>query len=258
MCVGDLISLVVLFIFVCFGFLLYLLITSPYTFELLNEKSGFLTTHKFFSGQLPFLLKEPIQTKQLQLFKDLIRILNENQIDYWLVESTLLAFHLFKQLMPWEDKVTIAILHKDLHKLVSLRPILEKSTKTKLVANRIGYSYCENNLSQYPNIDIQILDEVDNNIKLCTPLNELGECQYEDVYQRQWFGKGLEYPKSTIFPLKKIPLEGTDLELNIPADVTKCLHVIYGKDLNIQSSKYACIGNKMTMNLLQRVAQKFI
>lgn len=256
MCVEDVIKLSVLFIFLCVGFTLYLLMTSPYSFELLDQESQYVNDHKFFNGQLPFLLKEPIQTKQLALFKDLTKILNEKNIQFWLTETTLLSFHLFKKLTPWEDKITIAILHSDLHKLVQLRPMLEQTKKQRLIINKNGYSYCENNFALFPNIDIQILQSIDDiNIIGCAPLNELGECEYDETLQ-QWFGKKLSFPKDLIFPLKKIIFDG--IELFIPQQFDKYLQSLYGKDLNIQSSKYVCINNKMTMNLFQRVVQFWI
>ncbi len=245
MCLVD---VIVFFVFICLGITVWILISSPYTFDKLQQ-GDFVNENTKFIGTAPFLLKDEIQLKQKTLFKDLIKTLNENKVDYWITDTTLLATELYQKLMPWEDKITINVLHRDLHKLISLRPMFERNNKTKFIYTKHGYSYCENNIYQYPNIDIFIMDEVNGEMKVCGPLNELGECEYGDALLR----RGLtDYSRDLVFPLKKALCE--EIEVNIPQNTEKYLVMYYGKDYKnrIQGSNLAPLWNKLTLNLVER------
>ncbi len=242
-----LIDFIVFFVIFCFGIAIWFLIWSPYSFDKLQQGEFVNERTIFKDGNIPFLLKQETQLNQKLMFKDLIQCFNENKFDYWITESTLLGTIQYSKLMPWEDKISINILHKDLYKLVSLRPTLERNGKSKLISTKNGYLYCENNIYRYPCIDIFIIDEVVGEMKLCTPLNELGQCQYDDSLTRS------SYPKDWIFPLQKTICE--EIEVLIPNQSDKCLNLYFGKDYQnqIKGSKYAPIWNKMTLNCFSRI-----
>lgn len=229
-------DVIVFCVFIIFGVTLWLVLSSPYTFDKnpINEQNA---------NCIPFLLKPDVQLKQKSLFKDLVNCLHDNNFTYWLTDSTLLYAINHQKLMPWEDKISINVLHKDLVQLVALRNILEQSGKAKLVATKKGYLYCENNMYQYPCIDIFIMDDTKDFIHACNGLNELGQCQFDEK---------TSFEKDLIFPLMTCLVE--QLNVCIPRDYDKLLVSKYGKDYKyyVEQSKYAPVYNKLTMNLINR------
>jgi hypothetical protein len=61
-------------------------------------------------------------------------------------------------------------------------------------------------------------------LSICTPLDELNACSYEDSHTR----RGEVFDVMDVLPLKPTPFE--HLELNIPQHPEKCLNQLYGED----------------------------
>jgi hypothetical protein len=127
------------------------------------------------------------------------------------VKNTLLAVVRHGQLLPWEDRVCIAILYDDLRKVVEMRGKMEQSGLALLKHGKHAYYYCANNFSQYPYIEINIMQPRDHEISVCTPTDELGACSFQDSFLR----RREVFARDAVFPLRTVTLNGT-LDINVP------------------------------------------
>lgn len=228
-------SLVHLFLFVvCVALIvcLFLFFMSPYVpFRKMDVVREPVLTHavdgksvNLTFQNIPYLLKPSVQTLQLELLSNLTDFLQHAQCSFWAVKSTLLAAVRHGQLIPWDDMVCVAILHDDLHTLVHLRPEMEKTGKFLLKYHRHAYYFCANNYAQYPCVEINIMQPKDHEISVCTPLDELGGCSFQDSFLR----RREICNKDAVFPLKYITF--ANMSLPIPNHAEECLRVAFGSD----------------------------
>jgi hypothetical protein len=205
----------------------------------------------------PYQIKQTVADELSVLFKTLTLKLSENKITWWVVRSTLLASERHGGMMPWTDRLEIAVLHDDLVKLVGMRKDLQESSarvkNSKLACFRNGYRYGTDMGSGiiFPYVNIDLLKATDIEMSLCTPLDELSECSFSDAYTR----RREVFTKETVIPLQQdVPFallraatypamlgsnESKDNDddfvlINIPAKPQQCVDVLFGGDAMTQ------------------------
>lgn len=235
-------------------------IMSPFSSKRVDEKEIMINratgekieVHVPKSGA-PLSLKTWVQTKQLELLEQLTRELHANDVTYWAVKSTLLATVRHGKLMPWDDTVSIAILHKDLRKLVDMRNKLQETGKSLLQHGKHAYFFCTNNFSRFPVIEINIMEPKDHEISVCTPTDELGACSFEDSHLR----RNEVFPYADVFPLGSMAL-GT-LAIPIPHVPDTCLTTTFGPNWKTMPlwDKSKVVNNGYSYSLVRRFFPSF-
>ena len=173
----------------------------------------------------PLTVKQSVNERMIALFTHLVQHLNEAQLQFWLVDQTLLSHQLFGGLAPYQSTLDIAILHEDLEALVALRKTLEKGDKFQLLATTHYYLLSErNNFARYPAVRITLMTKSKQEVLCCSPLDELGRCSLADSHTRRASVFRLEH----VFPLTKATFQG--LEVQIPGDTAACLSSQYLSD----------------------------
>lgn len=201
-------------------FLLFLVITSPVGKIIaknnINYKIGnnirTIPSNIFFDNN-PIILKSKILNEMKSLLKDVIDVLDKNNITYWTVCGTFIGVHRHKGFIPWDDDIDLAILYNDVPKLLKIKSYLD-SQDYQIFTRGGAYKIARKGFIPFPFIDLIVMNEQDNQLKLCYPLNFEGNCTYE---------KSLEWPKEVydtnrVFPLKKMIFE--DFMINVPKDDT--------------------------------------
>lgn len=61
------------------------------------------------------------------LLAELVKILNNNNITYWIIAGTLLGSIRHGEIIPWDDDADIAIFDADINKLIGLNSIINKN-----------------------------------------------------------------------------------------------------------------------------------
>jgi hypothetical protein len=184
------------------GLLVYYVVQyDPYSWDRLDSQSK-LIPHGLVPVHLPFLLKPLIQAEQSQMFRQLVSCLNETNTAYWLTRETLLYAINTKELVPWNDCLSIAILETDVEKFKGV---------------------VKNKLSQYTlKWDTKTLCGRDAmiHIEICN------EASYMTIYSS--LSKIAQtYSKTEIFPLQTITMMN-DLQVTVPKESGKILEVMFG------------------------------
>lgn len=196
----------------------------------------------------PLKLKKEIRTEQIQLLNHFTDCLEQAGISFWATKTTLLAAVKFGKLFPWDDKITVAILHSDLAKLSEIRPKLEKGVfGAKLVSGKHNWIYYKDNVSQFPNIEIAVMNIRFHEVSVCTPTNALGECSYQDSFTR----RKEVFPTNYVFPLTKVNF-GTSF-IFIPVNAKECLTLLYGPKWNLVWQEKQVLLNEKTRGLVKRL-----
>ncbi|MBI4005956.1 MAG: LicD family protein [Gammaproteobacteria bacterium] len=166
-----------------------------------------------------------------QLLKYLHELLVENNIPYWVSCGTLLGCVRHQGFIPWDDDIDINIELKYKIQLVALTPRLERDGYI-LCSSRGGFKCGFNNFACYPFVDIILVNEDRGILRLCYPLDKLGNCTYE--VGEQWPNEC--FKSIDVFPLKTLPFE--DFMVFVPNQHLRTLKQIYDDDcLDSVSSK---------------------
>lgn len=235
--------------------LVILFITSPFSGKKVEEKkhlthivTGQPATVEVPANGAPLVLKSWVQTKQMELLETLTRELQQNECVYWAVKTTLLGAVRHGKVMPWDDTISIAILHKDLRTLVNMRTKLQETGKALLQHGKHGYYYCTNNFSRFPFVEINIMEPKNHEISVCTPTDELGACSFEDSHLR----RNEVFTYNDVFPLGNLSL-GT-LAMPVPNNPSTCLRTCFGANWETQPmwSKFKVVYNAQGWSLARR------
>jgi hypothetical protein len=234
-------------------------ISSPFTFSRITatEIEHTLPGSMRFKVK-PYTLQVVVQKQLDGLFVKLCASLNRHGIGFWVVKSTLLGLMRHKQRIPWCDVYEIAIMYDDLPRLVSLRMELEQSEEFRLLSTPTGYTFALRGVVPYPAVTIDIMQQTDIEVSVCTPLDELGNCSFTHAYDR----RRDVFPTSTIMPLScgvdfkvvHIP-ESTTVKVNVPYHPERCLEVLYGPDwrTEVRQGSWPFVWNRYTRTLLRMV-----
>ena len=172
--------------------------------------------HEFqLDGKYPILKKETGE-KLIKLLEDLSKILDENEIPYWLTSGNLLGAVRHKGLIPWDDDIDINIPLEYIDKMKKV--VIEN--KMNYYKARGGYKIFNKN--SYPFIDIVVVEKEKDIWKLCYPLNEDNSCSYKTA--ENWPQECFD--DEDVFPLTKIPFE--NFEVNAPKNFKKLIFKMYG------------------------------
>jgi len=209
---------------------LFCFLTSPYTMRKIDVAHDTALTHATTGARVdlnytgvPYALKPSLQTAQLDLLRFFVNTLREQNIRCWAVKTTLLASVRHARLIPWEDHLSLAILHDELPMLVKLRTKLEHGGTALLKAGKHGYLYCANNIAQFPCIDIDLMKQREHEVNVCTPTDELGGCSFQDSFLR----RREVFSTEMVFPLR--PAKIDTIDILVPRRAEECLDILYNK-----------------------------
>lgn len=208
-----------------------------------------LNLEKFRIDRSLPVLKDNTQTVMQQMLRDFVNHLDIIGVEHWVVRSTMLAAVRHQCLMPWHEKISFAIDHNNLPKLIHLCDSLD-SGKYILRSSSDGYHFCINNFSRFPYINIFIASVVNNEVVCCTPLSEIGQCTYMDAHKR----RREIYHVSEVFPLRETKL--LDVVVKVPKNAEMCLDTLYGqdwKDKIIKKSTMSFFFNSYTDAVMRRL-----
>jgi phosphorylcholine metabolism protein LicD len=152
------------------------------------------------------------------LFKKLITIFNNNNIEYWLDGGTLLGYYRYKGIIPWDDDIDIAILNNNITKIENLKDILYNNN-IRLKKNKTNVYYqvdflndiIDENITNAIHIDIFLFEKKDNkyfNTDNRFIINDDEKCNYI-------------YDENNLFPL--IKSEFYNIPIYIPNNVDNIL-----------------------------------
>ena len=172
------------------------------------------------------LLKHAVQVQMQELLQKVVGWLEEANIRFWLVRSSMLAAVRHGSLMPWNDEMDIAIEHKDLAKLIGVRANMGGDDDDDIELKKVqgGYHFCRKNVASFPFVTIFIAKAVDKELVACTPLSDLGQCTFADSHKR----RREIYETDDVFPLRKVTLN--HVHVYVPRNAEKCLDILYGGD----------------------------
>ncbi len=233
-----------------------LFVISPYSFQQLNVAHDMALTHAqtgkrvdLYFSSTPFTLKQNVRAAQLDLLEHLTKNLENVKISCWAVKTTLLACVRHGQLVPWEDKISMAILHDHFETFINLRAKLENGGYALLLPGKHGYFYCVNNITRFPCIEICLMKQKDYEISICTPTTEIAMCSFQDSFLR----RREVFATDMIFPLKHASLGS--VSISIPNKAEACLDILYGKEwkTDAQWNKTRFIDNEIVKAGIRRV-----
>ncbi|SDK92649.1 LicD family protein [Pedobacter sp. ok626] len=157
--------------------------------------------------------KEDLSIVQ-QMLNDLSGLFNENGIDFFISDGTLLGYVRHRQIMAWDDDIDLSIERSEVPKLLKAVNSSKKYNILKRYWGKYKYEYYKiwNNKSDqirdlpygFPFVDVWIYDNKENDI----------------VYNH-----GLEVPLNYIFPTRKALFEGA--LVTIPKEPLHYLDIKY-------------------------------
>lgn len=172
----------------------------------------------------PPLMKHEVSTALLAAFARLDKLCQVSYVDMWACSSSLLGTIRHQGFVPWQPCLHLGFHFDDLPKVVSMRYSLEDGTDWLLIKGKNGYYYAQNNFFHFPRIQLDIFNIRDDEVALCSPLDELLQCTYSDsfLYRKEVFDT------TDVFPLVKMKFE--DTMINVPKNADTCLQQLYGKE----------------------------
>ena len=166
------------------------------------------------------LLKRDTFHDMMDILKMTLRLMTANEITAWAVDATLLGAVRHAGFIPWCPDIMLAIEHRDMGRLISLRGLIEGYGHL-LLTTKSGYDIVARNASYFPVLHITLMSVRNNEVCICSPLTELNECSFNDTYihRRKIFNV------SDVFPLQSVQFE--DTYINVPKNVEFCLDIMY-------------------------------
>ncbi len=217
-------------------FVLYqLFIINPFTWSRISSDSPFIKHEPGVVYQkLPYILKSHIIEVQKTMFHTLVNMLNKANIPFWLTKTTLLNIVRFQQLAPWQDEISLSIMIDSKPRLVDLRPELEKTQQFLLYYNQENgsYQFKHNSFSQFPVIDIDLMDIREDSVEIGTPIDELGRCTFEDskVRSNEIFSQDVIFPLKSIglLPDRNVQVSDRNVQVGVPNNRVQYLQSFFG------------------------------
>lgn len=232
-------------------------VTSPYSFKKIDIAKDPIMTHAITGERVsldfqnvPFRLKPSLQEAQMDLLLHFSCCMKDAQIPFWAVKSTLLATIRHARLIPWDDRICVAILHQDLSKLVRIRARLEQNAcMAKLRVTKHGYVFAATNMTHFPCIEIDIMKTKDHEVSICTPTDELGECSFQDSFLR----RREVFATNMVFPLRMSKIDTIDIA--VPQNAEQCLDILYNKQWKTISlwSLWKLVSHSASNHYAQRI-----
>jgi phosphorylcholine metabolism protein LicD len=140
------------------------------------------------------------------LMKELVELLDKNDITYWIIGGTLLGAVRHSDMVPWDDDIDIGIFESDLDKLLELNKVLKKKNM-EIIKHWELYKivFIDN---EFPFVDIFLYkkDKEDNKkyIMNNASLREKWPDEYykeNELFPLKYYKFGNEYYKGPNFPL---------------------------------------------------------
>lgn len=159
-----------------------------------------------------FLPKEKKDTL-MSIFFLLVKLLEEEKIDYFITSGTLLGAVRLGCVLPWDDDADIGVMHYDWLKLIRVLPRLNKFGIKTIVEyekkNKIPFIYKIYTEDTIKNSNADVIKG-----SSCIDIFCYVQKKKKIVLKHKiWFDflKGHEYKKKDLFPLTKIHFGGIDL-----------------------------------------------
>lgn len=160
------------------------------------------------------------QLASIVFFKKVIKLLDDNKIDYWLDFGTLLGAVRHKGFVPWDDDIDIGCFSEDYEKIYDL---LEKDFPNSTYRNRH-----EDNIQIYDGnylVDIFMYKPVPENRDALRCLQFMNEpLETAIAYSRP-------FPKKILKPFKKMEYEG--IMCNVPNEFENYLESLYANYMKL-------------------------
>ena len=158
-----------------------------------------------------------------QLMYDFDRILDTNDLEYWMDGGTYLGAIRHKGIIPWDDDVDVSMEYKNRNKLLNLASKFKKCGYI-IVKTWFGYKICykdkklvDGEKYSFPNLDVFLYKKIKN--RYIPAFKEVREV-WPNAY----------YLEDEVYPLKRF-LFGEILILGI-ANYKDYFNRMYGKDWN--------------------------
>ena len=192
----------------------------------INTKRCFINSkspnyhYEYFGDNTPICCATSLYT----ILKDVVKVLEKNEIEYFASFGTLLGAIRHAGLIPWDTDLDILIAEDNKEKVISI--LKEKlPNHYELVEDKeniIG-SVVRVNLSKINTLHLDIFTYISKGSKIT-------------------FGYNREFKDSDIFPLQNI--EFYDINLSAPKDINKQLTMFYGKDYMEYAYKQWALNKK--------------
>ena len=200
-----------------------------------------------------YIMKQPIAEKLIRMYKKIQQYLSAKNVDVWAVRSTWLGTVRHDGLIPWKPHIELAFSQENIARVVSIRDELENDD-LRLIKTIDGYVVCEkNSFSRFPNVILNIMHVRNDEVAVCSELDELGNCTYSRSAQK----RVVIFDVKDVFPLKDSIFEG--MSIKIPQNVENCLVQMYGKNFMHEVNKmseFPCIFNDFSKSLVNRMLGK--
>jgi hypothetical protein len=186
---------------------------------------------------VPQRLSDTFIEKRDALFEQLVDILNDHNIDWWMVRSSLLAAARNGSFLPWHDHVKIAVTNESLELLNKMSDAMPEGFNLSLSKHGFRFSY--DTFIKDAVVEIDVMSDNGVEFAICTPLTVLGGCSFRDTMNRREH----VYDSAVVLPLQTIPFNlyhsetapvGATKTINVPVpnDYERCLDIMYGSNWN--------------------------
>ena len=199
---------------IALGLAVYYILHDPYAWTTLDVQSKFIPAG-LVPISLPFVLKPAIFTEQCNMFRTFINSLNEMKVSWWLTRETLLYTMNHKELVPWNDVITLAVVEEDMQKLKDIQTQLAQ--KESLYTLNLDHKprLVKRNAAEFPVIYIEVCTKCASS---SSPYLTVGG---------QLMGTQT-FPESDIFPL--LTLVTNEYIVSIPNETAKILEIQFGSN----------------------------
>lgn len=203
-------------------------------------------THIHFNENVGFGKHKDIA---INLLRETIEMLDEFNIDYFLISGTLLGYVRHNDFIPWDDDIDFIA---DASLLDKLPEIIKKYTKVKFIASPISKWIMKSYYEKRIILDTNTKVHWPNNCKWTWPFIDLFIFSYStDKKNINFFNKTWDVTK--FYPIQKKPFLG--INVSIPNDPDYFLRINYGPDyMTIFKSSEYChkyekgIGSSVNMH----------
>lgn len=205
---------------------------SPYSYDTVGKDYAVRSIRHTLPADLAFSHKSPPLMVQACVLEELTsmyslvaQLFSDNSILFWAIGDTLLGAVLVKGVLPWRDRLELAVAFDPAQqrKLIELRPEFLDHGYI-LVKTDHSYRLCKNNWSKFPYIELTLMSQRSQEMAVCSPLTELNECTYADSHTR----RREIFELTSIFPLEQRQFE--DMEIPVPREAEQCLKLLYGPE----------------------------
>jgi hypothetical protein len=202
----------------------------------------------------PFMLKPDVHNEIKSIIAILVKTCKDTGVHIWATNDTLLGAVRHNGVMPWCDRSTFGFLNVDREQLIGCRERFEREGyRLDLVSD--GYVLCVDNFARYPSCRLTAFADRSDELLVCSPLNELGQCTFGHAVNRR-----LEiHDTSNILPTINLKFE--DFTVPCPVKAEECLDQQYspavlgaghGWRSYVDVSMYQHLNNDYTRGIINR------